>query len=452
MSESNNIDPTAVTEIHDRDVSNLSKDKWHERFAYVKAHDSYFDLHERAEYTRQTFNALYRHEPKLTSIHSESRRCDPALWFDENRKARGGYALSGVTFAPGEANLVSRAGEVFGNRWRNARPKGVPGDVSVWIRHAERMIPNPTDREHVFDVMAFKRQHPNIKINHAVLHGGVPGSGKDTLWSPFLWSIGTEQNVNIEVVRHDEMAGAWGYILESEVLVINELRQNEKMDKRGFENALKPVIAAPPEFLQINRKHVHPYYALNRILLLAFSNERAAISLPSDDRRWFVLWSDAPRMKDNEAAAIWNWYKDGGFAAVAAWLDARDVSAFMPGATPPVTDAKLQLIELAMSNAESYVTQMAQDRVAEFERGVIATPLNLLALRIVKNHRDAPKISKEAILVALKEAGWIDRGYVCSRRYPSRRYVYVAPEHAETPGSKLRDMLEAPLPALTVVK
>jgi hypothetical protein len=445
-------DAAILAEINERDVSNLTKDRWHGRFAYVKANDSYFDLLQRTEYTRSTFNALYRHEPKLTSIHSENKRCDPALWFDENRKARGGHALSGVTFAAGEGNLVSRNGDVFGNRWRDARPKGRPGDVSLWLAHAERMIPNESDRNHVFNVMAHKRQHADIKINHAVLHGGCPGSGKDTLWSPFLWSIGTDQNVNVEVIRHDELVGAWGYALESEVLVINELRQNERMDKRAFENTLKPLIAAPPEFLQVNRKHAHPYYALNRLLLLAFSNERAAISLPSDDRRWFVIWSHAPRMADDEAAKLWRWYHDGGFEAVTAWLDARDVRGFLPGATPPVTDAKLALVDLAMNNAESYVTQMARDRVDMFERGVVSAPLNLVALRIVKNHKDAPKVSRDAVLVALKEAGWIDRGLVHSRRYPTKRHVWCAPELVETKGTVLRDMLEVAPPTLSVVK
>ena len=434
------------------DPTNLSKTEWHGRFAYVKKGDSYFDLRERTEVSRATFNALYRHEPGLKSIHADTRRVSPAEWFDENRKARGGHALSDVTFAAGEGTLVTKAGEVWGNRWRNARPKAEAGDVSIWLEHARRMIPNDADREHVFNVMAFKRQHPNRKINHAILHGGCPGSGKDTLWAPFLWSIGTEQNVNVAVVRHDELLGQWGYALESEVLVINELRQHNNIDKRGFENTLKPLIAAPPEFLQVNRKGMHPYYALNRLLVLAFSNERAAISLPSDDRRWFVIWSDAPRMTDAEAARIWGWYEGGGFAAVTAWLDARDVSAFLPGATPRVTDAKMALVDLAMSNAESYVTQMARERVDMFERGIVCTPLNLVALRIVKNHRDAPKISKDAVLVALKEAGWIDRGMVHSRRYPNKRHVWVAPELVDHSGASLRDLLEAAPPSLTVVK
>ena len=359
--------------------------------------------------------------------------------------------MQGVTFAAGDDNLVSRNGEVFGNRWKNARPPGKAGDASLWLRHAERMIPNDVEREHVFNVMAYKRQNPHKKINHAVLHGGCPGSGKDTLWAPFLWAIGGPRNANVEVVRHEELLSQWGYALESEVLVVNELRQNARMDKRGFENTLKPLIAAPPEFLQVNRKGQHPYYAVNRLFMLAFSNERAAISLPHDDRRWFVLWSTVERMQETDATHLWEWYHAGGFEAVAAWLDARDVSQFNPGATPMVTDAKLALCELALTNAESYVQAMAEGRVGEFARGIIAAPLNLVALRIIKNNADAPKINRDSIILALKAAGWVDKGMCHSRKFPQKRHIFCAPEHKEKTATELRNMLEQPV-TLTVVK
>ena len=439
-----------LSEVARADVSQLPKSEWHARFAYVSDGDGYFDLVGRKEYTRSVFNALYRHEPKLQSIHAE-RRIDPAMWFDENRRARGGYTLQGVTFAAGDDNLVSRNGEVYGNRWKNARPASMAGDASIWLKHVERMVPHEGEREHVLNVMAYKRQHPNVKINHAVLHGGCPGSGKDTMWSPFLWSIGGPRNVNVEVVRHDELLGQWGYALESEVLVVNELRQHNRMDKRGFENTLKPLIAAPPEFLQVNRKNQHPYYAVNRLLMLAFSNERAAISLPHDDRRWFVLWSDAPRMDEADAAALWRWYHAGGFEIVAGWLDARDVSQFNPGATPMCTDAKLALCDLALSNAETYVQNMAENRIGEFSRGIVCAPLNLLAMRIIKANADAPKINRDSIILALKAAGWVDRGMCHSRKFSTKRHIFCAPEYAEKSASELRNLLEQPV-TLTVVK
>jgi hypothetical protein len=56
-------------------------------------------------------------------------------------------------------------------------------------RPLRRPDPDRREREHIFDVMAFKLQNPRIKINHAVLIAGDQGCGKDTLWAPFLWAV-----------------------------------------------------------------------------------------------------------------------------------------------------------------------------------------------------------------------------------------------------------------------
>ena len=97
--------------------------------------------------------------------------------------------------------------------------------------------------------------------------------------------------------------------------------------------------------LTVNRKGLHPYQMANRVFVLAFSNDPVPISLDSQDRRWMCIWSHAPRMTADAAARTWDWYKAGGFAAVGAWLKARDVSAFNPGAAPMMTEFKLNLVE-----------------------------------------------------------------------------------------------------------
>jgi hypothetical protein len=140
----------------------------------------------------------------------------------------------------------------------------------------------------------------------------------------------------------------------SEVLVINELRQAEAHDRRALENRLKPLLAAPPELIPVNRKGLHPFDALNRLSVVAFSNERMAITLPSDDRRWYVLWSDAKPLTIREGDEIWDWLKTGGGRdAGAGWLRARDVSAFAPGGAPPMTEAKAIMLAAGLSAVES---------------------------------------------------------------------------------------------------
>jgi hypothetical protein len=433
-----------VAEVERKELGRVERDGWFERFAYLQDDDAFFDLAERHEVSRQSFNAIYRHI-ECRSIHGIKKpKVEAATSFDENRQKKGARILKGVTYAAGESILCARDGIVYGNRWRDARPPAVAGDVQPWIAHLERMIPEQREREHVLNVMAFKVQHPNRKINHAVLHGGNPGSGKDTLWAPFFWAIGGQSLKNVSLVRNEEITSQWGYALETEVLVINELRQSEAKDRRALENTLKPLIAAPPEFLSVQRKGLAPYDLVNRLQVIAFSNERVAINLPSDDRRWFVIWSDAPRMTDESGAAIWAWLESGGKAAVAAWLHARNVSAFNPGASPFLTEAKAIMVEAGMSGAESFLVDQMRSRIGEFSKGVVGAPWHALCDRLQGTAPGAIKVVQGALLHALKEAGWVDMGRLKSRRYDTKKHIFCAPEMVDLAKSDLRDMVEDP--------
>ena len=437
-----------------RQIDRVERDGWYERFAYIQDGDMYFDLEGRKEIARGTFNALFRHV-SCYSIHPSKtkRRVEASICYDENRQSKGALTLAGVTYAAGEGVLVSRDGQDYGNRWVNQRPATVAGDPTPWLKHVERMIPDETEREHVLNVMAFKVQHPNKKINHAVLHIGHPGSGKDTMWQPFLWAIGGASLANVSIVRNEEITSQWGYALESEVMVFEELRQAEAKDRRALENHLKPIIAAPPEFLQVNRKGLHPYQSLNRIFVLAFSNERVPLSLPSDDRRWFVTYSEAPRMSETQGRAIWDWYAAGGLAVAANWLAARDVSQFNPGAAPPATEAKAIMVEHGRSTAESFLIEQIRDRVGEFAKGAIGSPFYSLCDRLSGYAPAGVKIPQPALMHALKEAGWVDLGRIKSRAHDTKKHVFCAPDMADRPKSELRDMVEDnPAPTMVRVK
>ena len=442
-----------VAEVEKRQQSLIDRRDWFKRYAYIQDDDSFFDMEDRRELGRSTFNALYR-GTACVSNHN-GRRIEASVYFDENRAALGAHALVGVTYAAGDSVLVAKDGLVYGNRWRDARPAVAgAGDPSLWVQHLERLIPEQFERDHLLDVMAFKVQHPGIKINHAVLLAGDPGAGKDTALAPFFWAVCGPSKTNYSLVKADELAGQWGYALECEVMEISELRQTEARDRRALENLLKPIIAAPPEFLTINRKNLAPYLAPNRLLVVAFSNVRAAISIPSDDRRWFVLWTDAPPMLPDEARAMWRWYKEnGGFEAVAAYLRARDVSAFDPGARPPMTEAKALLIEHGMSSAESYLVDMIRGRVEEFARGVVASPFHVLCDRLSARSPGGKTIPQQALLHSLKEAGWVDMGRLSSGDFATKKHVFCAPEFRGRSKSELRRMAEPSLaPSLSVVK
>ncbi len=95
-----------LNEIKERDISKLTPAQWFGRFAYVRSEDSYFDMVERRELSRQSFNAMYRHV-SCASIHNK-RRIEASVAFDESRAEMGGHALEGITFAAGVAYFHAR--------------------------------------------------------------------------------------------------------------------------------------------------------------------------------------------------------------------------------------------------------------------------------------------------------------------------------------------------------
>ena len=221
----------------------------------------------------------------------------------------------------------------------------------------------------------------------------------------------------------------------------------EARERRALANKLKPIIAAPPDMLTINRKGLHPYDMLNRLLVIAFTNDPLPITIPSQDRRWFCVWSHAEKMPPEQAKALWDWYKAGGFDAIAAWLHARDVSAFNPGAAPMMTEFKTNLVEHGMSMAESFLVDMIRNRLGEFALGVVGSPFHSLCDRLVGTAPSGVKIPQAALLHALKEAGWRDIGRIGSADYSTKKHLFAAPDIADRYSkSDLRRMVEEQSP------
>ena len=153
-------------------------------------------------------------------------------------------------------------------------------------------------------------------------------------------------------------------------------------------------------------------------------------------------------MNPDAAMKLWDWYKNGGFEAIAGWLHARDVSAFNPSAAPAWTEFKSNLVEHGMSMAESYLVDMMRERKGEFAKGVVGSPFHALCDRLSGNAPSGVKIPQAALLHALKESGWLDLGRVSSGDLPSKKHLFAAPEMAtQHSKSELRRMVEEAPPA-----
>ena len=149
------------------------------------------------------------------------------------------------------------------------------------------------------------------------------------------WARGTGTK---STPRKSELNG----FAKSVVLRISEARDLGDSNRFTFYDASKVFIAAEPDVLRVDEKHLRETYVQNVCGVVITTNHAAdGLYLPADDRRHYVAWS--PRslgdFPEGYFAALWGWMNAGGHGHVAAYLRTLDLSGFDAKAPPPKTAA-----------------------------------------------------------------------------------------------------------------
>jgi hypothetical protein len=266
----------------------------------------------------------------------------PSEWLAQNRR------VDQMTWAPGEPMLiegklmtesgwVERDGVSCFNLYRPPKlDGGDAGKAGAWLDHIDEIYPN--DVGHIVAWCAHRVQRPGDKINHALLLIGEQGVGKDSLLEPVRRAMGAG---NAHDIRPKDLFAPQNEFVQSTLLTINEVHDLGEVSRFDFYDGMKIYTAAPPDTLRVNVKYVPQYYVPNVCGVVMTSNHKAGgVYLPPDDRRTYAASSD--RSKEDFAEAYWNklwgyYEQGGGFAHVAAYLQAYDLSGFNAKAPPPRT-------------------------------------------------------------------------------------------------------------------
>jgi hypothetical protein len=330
-----------------------------------------------------------------------------ATWLFENK------GVEQMTWSPGEPQLIRdrlfvEAGcldwpraTVF-NLYRSPTTKhGDPEKAQRWVNHVEYIYPD--DAERIIAFFAHAVQKPHEKVNHAILLGGLPGIGKDSLLAPVRMAVGPW---NFAEVTPKKMlaAGKFNGYLRSVILRISEAHDLGDTHRTTFYESLKDITASPPEALRIDEKNVPEFYVVNVCHVVVTTNHRIdAIYLPAEDRRFDVCWS--PRTEtdfgeSSEARAdywreLWRfYYQEGGFRHVAGHLAALDISDFDPKAPPPKTEAFWTIVGASRAPEDAELADVI-DALADGRKdanGNLARPIAFtLAAVLAKATELAPK-------------------------------------------------------------
>jgi hypothetical protein len=281
-----------------------------------------------------------------------------AAWLDRDKP------VEQMTWAPSEPKIIrdrlislggwiDRPGAGCFNLYRPPTlRRGDSRCAKKWLDHLRLIYPDEAD--HIVPFFAHRVQRPHEKINHAVVLGGAPGIGKDTILEPVKYAVGPW---NFAEISPKNILGNTNAFAKSVILRLSEARDLGEFDRFTFYEAMKGYCAAPPDVLRVNEKHIREYYVPNICGVIIITNHKTdGMHLPADDRRHLVCWSNSGKadFTQNYWDRIWEWYAAGGIGHVAAYLANYDLSTFNPKTAPPHTRAFWEIVDAgrAPENAE----------------------------------------------------------------------------------------------------
>jgi hypothetical protein len=310
-----------------------------------------------------SFDDFYAFLPEHKYIYAPTRKLWPAESIRSILGDEATFALDAKRpvhewgWCPGEPELikdrillekggwVDKPGANTFNRYVPS-PELPPGDAAQggpWVDLVRKVLPDDADR--LFRWMAFTVRFPGVKINHGLIVGSdKQGIGKDTMFEPLVAILG-EWNCS-EVTAAQSMDPKFNPHLEAIFCRISEANDLGESDRFAFYERRKSWMVSPPRVIMVADKNVRIHPVVNVVKSVTFSNSKAGLYLPAEDRRNDVMWSEcAPDdFPPDYFTNLYKWYGEGGYSHVKAFLDAVDLTDFDPGARPPQTAAFKEIV------------------------------------------------------------------------------------------------------------
>ena len=201
--------------------------------------------------------------------------------------------------------------------------------------------------EYLLGWMAHLIQRPEEKPGTALVLRGCQGSGKNTFAGVLGKLVGRHY---VEISDLERLLGRFNFLLSDKLLVLaNESMWGGDRKKIG---PLKSFITDAD--MVFEAKGVEPLRMRHYGRLIVASNERWAVPVDIDDRRFvFLDVADTRARDDSYFRGLWAELDNGGYAGLMDILLRRDLSGWSPRQRPN-TEFGVDVIEHSMSPDEQF--------------------------------------------------------------------------------------------------
>lgn len=264
-------------------------------------------------------------------------------------------------------------------------PQKVPrtfGDVSPFLNHLEKILPNERDREIMLAYMAACVQYQGVKFRWCVLTQGVDGNGKTLLGECVAEAIG---NAYVSNPSGQELTNNFNSFMYNKLLVLVEDIYLAESPTAVAE-ALKPIIDRPRQNIRLMYHDAEAKDICCNFMLNA--NPKDAIRKTENDRRFCILQTAQQTVEDlnrdgmDEASGYFTklvrWFKKGnGHAFVTDFLYTYKIPDEFNPATEchraPITSTTQSAIEESRSHVEQEVVEAVEQQLIGFRGGWISS-------------------------------------------------------------------------------
>lgn len=273
----------------------------------------------------------------------------------------------------------------------------VQGDVSPFLIHLQKLLPDGRDRDILLSYMAACVQYKGVKFKWAPLIQGVEGNGKTLFTMCVMAAIGERYSHMPPAQEIGEKFNAW--LFDKIFIGVEDIYVPEQ--KLELIEILKPMITGE----RLAKRAMQQDQVMHRLCanFIFNSNHKNAVRKTANDRRFAIFYTAQQehidiirdRMDGDYFPKLYDWLKrEGGFAAVTHYLEHYNIPAQYNPAThcqrAPETSSTHEAVNASLGSVEQEILEAIEEGRQGFAGGWVSSKALDNLLRSLRAERAVP--------------------------------------------------------------